>query len=149
METQAIALVKPEYLTDVTARMSYFKMRENFTFMPRYHVTELYTQCDYDLTDFTKAVLESDWGSWSPRSERMPFIQSVPIKNIKDVIVRIILTRDVNERRNIYVYRETSQRYGHTKLEACVCLYMCDIDDNGVFQSDAFGSGLLQDIEYL
>lgn len=149
METQAIAMVNPIYMTDLTARISHFKMRENFTFMPKYHVTDLYEQHVSDLRAFTKELLESDWGNWSPRSENIPLIQAISLRHSDWDTIRVVLTRDFNARRNIFVYRELHQRYARPVVEACVSLYMSDLDDDGNFSSDVMGSDLLENIEFI
>lgn len=149
METQAIAMVNPIHMTDLTARISHLKMRENFTFMPKYHVADLYEQHVSDLRTFTKQLLESDWGNWSPRSETIPLIQAISIRHSDYNTIRVVLTRDFNARRNIFVYRESHKRYGYPVIEACVCLYMSDLDDDGNFTSEAMGSDLLENIEFM
>ena len=149
METQAVALVNPEYMTDITARISHFKMKENFTFVPKYHVADLYDETGHDLKEFAKQLYESNWGIWSPRQSNQSFIQSVTLKDIKDVIVRVILVRDFNEHKTIFVYRETRIRYMNTMIDASLCCYMCDLDDDGEFYSEVISNNALKDIDFL
>ena len=149
METQATATVNPIYMTDLTARISHYKIRDNFTFMPKYHVTDLYEQHVSDIRTFTKQLLESDWGNWSPRSETIPLIQAISIRHSDYGTTRVVLTRDFNARRNIFVYREFHQRYNRPIIEACVSLYMSDLDDDGNFTSEIMGSELLENIEFI
>ena len=149
METQAVAAVNPMYMTDLTARISYYKMRENFTFMPKYHVTDLYEQHVGDLHTFTKKLLDSDWGNWSPRGETIPLIQVTITRHLDCDTICVVLTRDFNARRNIFVYRESHQGDGYRVIEACVSLYMSDVDDDGNFTSEIMGSELLENIEFI
>ena len=149
METQAVALMRPEYMTDLTARLSHFKMKENFVFIPKYHVSNLYTESGYDLKRLVIGLYTSDWGVWSPIKHGQFFIQSLTLRPNKETVVRIILARDTNERKTVYVYREVKQYRMDTLIDAAVCCYMCDMDDDGEFYSGDIGNELIYDIEYL
>lgn len=151
METQAICTVwQNSQMYTVTVYLSHLKMRANYHFMPKYHVDDLYVEHSGDLTELVKQIYNTDWGPWFPRGDNRLFIQTITVtSDDDDDMVRIMLTRNSKGHKTIIVYRENTPRYTVPKIEAVICCYMSDLDDDGDFKSDMFDNVMFENVEYI
>lgn len=144
METQVVALVKPEHNVEIYNRIMSMKLKRNYHFMPDYHVTDLLDEYSHDMFEFTKQVLTTCWGMYSPRDGDGLFIQPIRVHGDDGYDLQVVLIRNSKEQKRIYVHEERSPRYGNRTTAAYVSCYMCDMDDDGEFYSDDIDNNLLQ-----
>lgn len=144
MEAQVISDVSPEYVVEIANRIHTTRLMQNYTFMPTYHLNDIVDDCENDLREIVKRIVESDWGTWSPREEGKVFRQYVQMHDDDNTEVAIALLRDHNERRTVYVYRETNPRYGIKSIQGALSCHMWDLDDDGQYYCDTIRNELLQ-----
>lgn len=143
METQVISDIKPEYVAEIADRTHRVGLMQNYTFMPKYHLNDIFDEHGHDVLEVVKQIIESDWGVWSPRERGDVFKQFTQFFDDNNARVEIALLRDVDERRTVYVYRESKPRYGIRVTEAAVSCHMCDLDDDGQFYSSEVSNEML------
>lgn len=147
METQIVAKIKPEYMLNIRKQSASLVLRQNFTFLPKYHVVDLLQEHVDDLNELTKQILLSDWGTWSPRNSDQFFIQSFRLFDVEGLDLRVTLIRNSDGHKRIYLHSCRNSRYGNSSETAYISCRMTDLDDDGQFYSSEVDNELLEGAE--
>lgn len=144
MEIQVVAEIKACHVDEIRSRINSASLRNNFKFIPKYHLEDLLESSTDDLMQFTTQVLKSDWGPWSPRGVDRMFIQTERLY-ITDVMhLRIALIRDHKERKRIYIVSNDARYYNKRLDDAHISCYMSDLDDDGNFTADDIDNDIIE-----
>ena len=146
MEIEVVATVKSHAVYAMGDRTASSRMKQNFTFMPKWHITSIVENTDSEL-DVVKQILDSSWGEWSPRSGDSDLVQSYNYCPTNRKGYRITLGRNDKGNRYVYLYSYDKPFYGNERLNACVAIRLYDMDDNGEFYNDDFDVRDLTDVQ--
>lgn len=148
MEIQAVAKVSATGMIEIYKHIQNANFRQNFTFMPKFHINNLIDDYGHNLAELTKQILDSNWGIWYPNYKNGVFIQACVIHDINDKSYHIVLERDGNDRKHIYVMCEHKERYSQSYIEIYLSCYMCDLDDNKEYRSPTIDRNFIEHIEH-